>query len=303
MEQKKKSFQEYPLYGWGGIGLIVLGLILTLTGVESVGKLFFPLGMTGYVLTLDACILWRKGESLLADRIGEFILMMIVSLLGWSLIEIYNQLLHNWKYVGLADYPIRKTLSLIWIYAMIFPAVFETYQALDGIVILREYNAQDFKWLNGAWIFWSVLCGLIFLLIPIWFPGSWQMTLVLFGIILVLEPINYTYERPSLVSVWQQGHRERVDLLILSGVVFGIVIEMINLFAGFRVLHLGPFGYATWLGGIPFLRFMLYGLLALVVFEMFSAMTGYPGCESYQHPLFKEEGTNNKKNGYLSLKS
>jgi hypothetical protein len=296
-EDIKKTKREYPLHGWGGIGLIALGLILTLMSVDPVAKLLLPMGLTGYVLAMDGWVLMRRGESLLNDRIGEFFLMMGVSIVGWLVIELYNQLLLNWKYVGLMDYPFWKTVFLIWIYAMVFPSVFVTYQAFDGVVILRSYKPSPMKWLNGAWVFWSVLFGILFLLLPIWFPGKWELTLVLFGIIMVLEPINYTFDRPSLVAAKEQGHREKVDLLVLSGIAFGIVVEVINLFAGFRVLQLGPFGYATWLGGIPFLRFFLYGLLALVIFELNAAMTGYPGCEPYEHPALQVESDENKKNG------
>ncbi len=96
-EEIKETEREYPLHGWGGIGLIALGLILTLMSVEPVAKLLLPLGLTGYVLAMDGWVLMRRGESLLNDRIGEFFLMMGVSIVGWLVIELYNKLLLNWK--------------------------------------------------------------------------------------------------------------------------------------------------------------------------------------------------------------
>ena len=90
----------WPLYGWLGLGLIVVFWTLnwSLSGLRS-HWCFFPLWL-GYCLTVDALVRVRKGDSLLTRNPAAYVGMFIASIPSWWLFELINSRTQNWCYEG-----------------------------------------------------------------------------------------------------------------------------------------------------------------------------------------------------------
>src|SRR6185436_19809116 len=96
-----------------------------LPGVRT-AYLFFPLWL-GYILTVDALVEARKGESIWTRSRKTFLVLFLMSAPAWWLFELINLRLGNWEYLGReyfsqTEYNIISTLCFL----TVIPAVFET---------------------------------------------------------------------------------------------------------------------------------------------------------------------------------
>src|SRR5438477_9138685 len=98
--QRKQIRTLLPAQGWIGLLLISVCWPLNwmLPGMRT-AYLFFPLWL-GYVLAVDALVLWRSGSSLWKRSPGDFALLFLASAPTWWLFEVINWRTQNWEYLS-----------------------------------------------------------------------------------------------------------------------------------------------------------------------------------------------------------
>ena len=270
-----KMNREYPLHGWGGIGLFLICSILALFSIPIISLFYIPIALLCYILAVDAWVYSSKGESLLTDRLPELIIMMPVSLICWLIFESYNLFLKNWSYPGFKEHPILSNGVWVILFSLFFPALFSTVEALLEDDVEEPAIQGNLSWMNGIWVFWLVLIGLSFVLYPLMYPGPGLLPMLTIGIGMLLEPINYVFDRPSLVRLWITGQKKKIGVLFISGLIMGFVFSFFNLLTDYRVVNVSKSIYNTWLDGTPILGIALYGIWAFMGFELYVATTGF----------------------------
>ena len=198
----------------------------------------------------------HRGESLLISYPGRFVFLSMWSVLFWSLFELTNFYLQNWRYTGLPlEMPIRWG-GYFAAFATVVPAILETSDLLDigfqGPVSVEPLMQP------GRWACFSVgaLCLMLPLLWPtLFFPLIWGAPLFL------LDPVNELMGGKSLLSDWRSGTLRRLVLLMTAGLLCGFLWEFWNMFSGahwtyrvpgldgWKIFEMPVIGY---LGFLPF---------------------------------------------------
>src|SRR5258708_18710244 len=87
---KASSKPRFPRYGYIGIAIMLGAEGLLFGGNQFVGHWFTPIIWTGYILFADALVFKLRGRSLVTGDRLEFVIIVVVSIGGWWLWELYN---------------------------------------------------------------------------------------------------------------------------------------------------------------------------------------------------------------------
>ena len=117
---------SFPLHGLAGMLLIASAWPVSWLQVSPFGQYaFFPLWL-GYILTVDALVVWRTGTSPLRRSPAAFLGMFAISVPLWWAFEGINQFTRNWEYLGVEHYSTAQyALVASWHFSVVIPAVFE----------------------------------------------------------------------------------------------------------------------------------------------------------------------------------
>lgn len=249
--------RPWPAHGWLGLALVALAWPANwlLSGLRT-HLLFFPLWL-GYILTVDALVARRRGDSLLLrDRAG-FVRLFAVSVPIWWLFELLNLRLGNWIYPARSEFGDLE--YFFWsslCFSTVVPAVFETAELVRGLAWLRRLHGGPRLPSGAAARVGYFAAGLAMLaLLLAWpryfFPFLW---LALLGL---SEPLCAALGRPGLLVSLSRGDWRPAASLATGALVCGGWWELWNYWS-----------YPKWIYDVPFVDFAH-------VFEM--PLLGYTG--------------------------
>ena len=260
-DRPKRTGRMAP-YGWIGLAVILAAEILLYLRIDPVPSFFTPIVWSGYILFADALLGALQGRSLIRDRLGEFLLMLPLSLVFWLIFELYNSRIQNWHYIGMPENLLIRGLGYVWSFATILPAILLTARLMELLIGPRA-RVPGIK--VGPAVHWTlIVLGSVFLLIPILAPANAVRYLIIpvwLGFILLLEPTNYRRGGWSLLRDWEKGNAARLLALCASGLICGLLWEFWNYWAATKWIYtvplpLGPKLFEMPLGGylgfIPF---------------------------------------------------
>jgi hypothetical protein len=234
MNKKKLSSTIYI-----GSSIIILGEILLFLHVRPFSWFFTPIVWTGYIILIDGIVWYRRGKSLLSDRINELIIMIPFSIICWLIFEAYNVHIKNWHYEGLPDQLWIRWLGYGWSFATIFPGIFETADLIETFNIKTHFTFKSKQVKKSTHIILLIL-GIIFLIIPIIVSQSiaqYLAALIWIGFIFLLEPINYKIGACSIIRDIEKGKITKLFSLMLAGIVCGFLWEFWNFWAEARWVY------------------------------------------------------------------
>ena len=141
---------KWKWYGPLGLAIVIGAEILLFLRVELVTIWFTPIVWTGYILFVDSLVLRLRGESLIHDRLKEFLMMLWLSIFFWLMFEVYNLLLKNWYYVNLPSQAWQRNLGYGWA----FVHERRLYEYPDNSVIIRYACGfrDKFVYSGGAYV-------------------------------------------------------------------------------------------------------------------------------------------------------
>jgi hypothetical protein len=259
--KNESTIKKFPVYGWIGIGLILIFWFLNwnLDGLRTY-ILFFPLWL-GYALTVDALVFYRKGSSLYKRSRKKYFSLFLISAPAWWLFELFNLRTQNWFYDGKQyftelEYALYATIS----FSTVIPSVFGTAELASSFKMIRNLN-KGIKFLpsrqNLIILFslgWTML-----LLLLIW--PKYFFVLVWLSVYFIIEPINVWLKNRSLFEFISSGDWRPVFSLWIGCLICGFFWEMWNYFSYPKwiydihfanVLHLFEMPLPGYLGYIPF---------------------------------------------------
>ena len=273
MTEKPTTFLDRGDHLWLGLTLVAVMWPLNwfLPGLRTM-YLFFPLWL-GYILTVDALVLRRRGTSPLTRATPNGMLMLFcVSAVSWWLFEGVNLVLQNWRYLGreqIGDlsYAVFASVS----FSVVMPAVFATAELVRDSAWVERF--RDGPRLpptrRNLVILFSIGVAMLVLslgLPKIFFPLIWG------AIYLILDPINAFMGRESLLDWLRSGDWRPVASLAVGALITGFFWELWNFFSypkweyeipGVDVLHIFEMPLLGYLGYLPF-GLELFALFALM---------------------------------------
>src|SRR3989344_3093587 len=160
-------FRKYGLIGIGLIIFIELNFFLKL---QPFANWYFPIIWLGYILTIDALVYKLKGDSLISNRLQQFLGMIIISMLLWWVFEFINLSVGNWKYHGLEGLSVWKTLFGSLSFATVLPAFFETFELVRSIHLFDKAHLKKKHKITKRFLHTLIGLGVLSFLLPLLFP-------------------------------------------------------------------------------------------------------------------------------------
>ena len=245
------------------IGLLVMVISegATLSRIEPFYSWNTPIAWTGFILFADSIVWQARKQSWLRSHPVEFAFLALVSIPLWLVFEFYNLFIENWHYTGLPENFWLRQFGYAWSFATISPAIFE---GADLIAVWRGPGARTvfgkrhhYVMVNGAGYIFLITVGCAMLLWPLVWPSPYLAAPTFLGFILLLDPINASLSEDSLIGDAASADYRRMQNLLLSGFLCGVLWEFWNYWAG-----------AKWHYSVPIME-------SLKVFEM--PLPGYFG--------------------------
>ncbi|MBI4165023.1 MAG: hypothetical protein HY508_04745 [Acidobacteria bacterium] len=257
-------------WGWAGLLLIASAEILLRRGVYWVAVYFTPLAWTGYLLLTDAATRTLRPPSHPGRTPREFFHLAFWSVPLWLVFEAYNLRLQNWTYVGLPANPVLQAIGYVWSFATIWPAILGTADFLEALGCFSSLRRPR---RIGPSLLWTlILTGVLCLVLPVLVPvrlGQYLFGGVWVGFVLVLDPLNYWAKGRSLLGDLEAGRTARINNLLASGMVCGILWEFWNYWAAAKWVYVFPIMQGWKIFEMPLLGYLGFAPFALECFVMY----------------------------------
>lgn len=242
--------------------LLIISEILMFLKINPFYTWFYPLIWWIYILLADSIIFSIKNNSLIRTRKKEIFIVAFWSLIIWLIFEVFNIYMKNWHYVNVISLKWLRWPGIIISFATVLPGIFETFELLDTIGILKGSGLSEHLRIKVTPYILNLFStiGLIFLISPIVLP-KYCFPLVWGGFIFLLEPFIYKSNGRSILREWENGSLKKFWLLLLSGMICGLLWEFWNFWAP-----------AKWIYTLP-----IPALNRLKIFEMpLAGFLGFP---------------------------
>lgn len=270
---------RFPLYGYVGLAMMVVGEVLVFRQVEPLYTYFTPWQWTGYILAVDAAVFSLRGKSLLKSDPRQLAWMAFLSIPLWLVFEAYNLHLQNWVYHGRELGLLAGWFGYAWAYATIIPALLESADLLAALGLGEGASARGWRWFFGAQR-GMIVVGALFLVIPLLLPtrlAAYLFALVWLGFILLLEPVNYRRGQDSLLRDLGANRGQRVYCLLAAGLLCGFLWEFWNYWAGSRWEYIFPMAQEWKMFAMPLPGYLGFPPFAIECFAMFNFVYGELG--------------------------
>ena len=264
---------RWPWHGWLGLALVAAAWPATwaLPGPRT-HILFFPLWL-GFVLTVDALVARRRGDSILIRAPLDFALLFLASIPAWWLFELLNRRLRNWEYLGGesitgGEYLFWSSLS----FSTVIPAVFEAAELLRTTRWIERFRSGPRIRRTPRLLATSAVAGALMLALTLAWPRTF-FPFVWLSLIFLLEPACAMLGRRSLLTHLAGGDWRPLVALALGALLCGFFWELWNYWSYPKWVYHVPFvgiGHvfemplAGYLGYLPF-GLELYSLAHLLL--------------------------------------
>jgi hypothetical protein len=258
-------------YGLLGLAIVIGSEVLLFLKVEWVTIWFTPIVWTGYILFVDSLVLRLKGESLIHDRLKEFLMMLWLSIFFWLMFEVYNLFLKNWYYVNLPSQAWQRNLGYGWAFATIFPGIFETTELLEALFPFHRIRRPPFRF-SDFLLSLSVVMGVLCVVVPPLLPypiARYLFGLVWLGFFFLVDPLNMQLGAPSILRDWEEGQPGRTYALLLGGLVCGILWEFWNYWARTKWIYAVPILSEIKIFEMPVLGFLGFPPFAVECYVLY----------------------------------
>jgi len=230
----------------------------------------------GYIVTVDAIVAARAGDSILRRSRRGFLALFAASIPAWWLFEYINGFLGNWEYLGLADtsrleYGVIASLS----FSTVMPAVFETAELAGTALGTRLSSgprlAATPRRLAAAMMGGLLMMGAITVAPTYSYPAAWLWA------ILALDPALYLLGWPSIWAHVERGDWRLPTSLALGALVCGFFWEMWNFWSFPKWQYHIPFLGFGKIFEMPLLGYGGYLPFGLELYVLYQLMAGVAG--------------------------
>ena len=242
------------LHGLIGLAILVAAQLLLMKKVEPVVSWFYYFAWWPYILIADSLIYRMKGNSLLMDRRGEFLVLLLWSVVIWTLFEAVNLVLQNWYYVNVIPLQVIRWPGYALAYATVLPGLFETAELLEALGLFK-YSRIRPRFISRSMQQFLFSLGIVSLALVFLFP-DYCYPLIWGSLTFILEPVNYRRGTKSILRDWERGTMRTFSLLLTAGLVCGMLWEFWNFWAATKWVYTVPFFEELKIFEMPLLGFL-----------------------------------------------
>jgi len=143
---------HFPWWGYVGLAVLVVSWVVAwsrfpcFTPYQQAVLSYFPV-WTGYIILVNALVLWRSGTCPLTAHPGLYLATFPASSLFWWFFEYLNRYVWNWYYLGIDGFtPFQYTFYASICFASVLPAVYATAELLGTFRFFDDRNYDDMAW-------------------------------------------------------------------------------------------------------------------------------------------------------------
>lgn len=274
--------RRFPPHAFLGLVLLLLSEWLHLRKVDPFYSWFYCFAWWSYILMIDGLIYGLKGNSLIASRPREFLLMIPWSIFIWLIFEAANLAMKSWYYINLPPSRFERWAGYVVAYGTVLPGLFETTELLETIGLWKNVKTKERSFsslFRAGLMFLGVLC----LTAPILAP-KWGFPLIWLGFTFVLEPVLAWRQGRSLLSDLERGDPRKIYLLLLAGMICGLLWEFWNFWARAKWVYTVPFFDRTKGFEMPLLGFFGFPPFAVEAYVMYNFISLFRCHRGWEEP-------------------
>lgn len=263
-----------PIHFAVGLALVGVFWFASWTHLGFLGAYaFFPQWL-GYILTVDACVAWRRGESLLTNHPGEFVALFALSAPVWWLFEGLNNFVLNWHYMDIEDTSFWRMLLVGTLdFSTVIPAVFETATLVSTFHFVDRLRVRR-RFVISPRLAWGLMYLGAFSLAAVMLVPQYAFPLAWLWLVLMVDPLNYLRGRTSLLEQISRGDWRTVVTLALAAAICGAFWEMWNYFAMPKWFYTVPFVGSPKIFEMPLLGYGGYWPFAWELYAIYHLIWG-----------------------------
>lgn len=233
------GIDRLPIHLFIGLAFVGIWWSIAWFGSGTARELyFFPLWL-GFILTIDALCLMKRGTSLLTRSGWTMVSLFVLSIPLWWLFEAINTRLQNWEYVGAEG---MSGFSYAWrasvAFSTVIPALFVATELVAG------FKRNPLKRLP-AWRLgrrglviahttgWAMLITML-----IWpqylFPFCWL------SLFFIIDPLSNLLGGWSVSGAVTRGDWSPIWNAAVAGLICGFFWEMWNIYADPKWIYVVP---------------------------------------------------------------
>ncbi len=235
---------------------------------------FLPLWL-GYILTMDAFVVMRRGSSFLTAHPRAFVSLFVISAPIWWLFEGLNEFTHNWHYYVPVNYSALQIIVVATInFTIVIPAVFETTQFLLTFLVFQRLEFPRLAFPLPRAALWALMYLGAAMFFIVWLYPMQAFGLIWGWLILVLDAQNALRGRPSLFVQLSRGDWRLVAALAYATLICGFFWEMWNFYAFPKWYYTVPIVGNWKIFEMPLVGFSGYIPFALELFALYQFICG-----------------------------
>ncbi len=272
--------EKLPAHFYLGLTTLAASIVLLYFRTEPVYTLFYIFAWWSYILLVDGLVYRYRGNSLIVNRTGEFMLLVCWSVFFWLIFETFNFYVNSWHYVGVVRRQWLRWVGYCLAYGTVLPALFETTEFLET----RGWCAKArVKPLSPAreWYGPFTAAGIACVVLPVIWP-RYFFPLIWGCFTFLLEPVNHHFGGKSLMREWEEGSARKVCLLTASGLVCGVLWELWNYWAGSKWVYTLPFVQRHKIFEMPVAGYVGFPAFAVECYVMYSFVSLFRGNRSWE---------------------
>ncbi|MFZ2445600.1 MAG: hypothetical protein WAW37_04530 [Syntrophobacteraceae bacterium] len=258
-----------------GFVLFAFSTAAMLKRLEPFYTCYYSFAWWSYIVIVQALLHRKRGDFLLFDNPGKFLVLLPLSVTVWLIFEAFNFRLSNWRYVSIPPDMFERWTGYAIAYATVLPGIFSTLELLDSAGVLKNSRRPplaDARGLYRPFILAGAFCVVLPLVWPqFFFPLVWG------AFIFLLEPLNHRLGAPSLLRGWERGSLRTFYLLLLAGLLCGLLWEMWNFRAGAKWIYTVPHVGFLKIFEMPALGFLGFPPFAVECYAMTASFFALAG--------------------------
>ena len=262
--KNSNTVHSFPLWGWLGVAVMLLGWILAWNRFEFVAPVqrftYIPQWM-GLIVALNALVYRRTGRSPLTHETKSYLTLFPVSAAFWWFFEYLNRYVWNWFYVGVpgisaCEYAVFATLC----FASVLPGVTAVAAWLNTFAAFRDANYAGMAKVNvrsrtSMTVMTALtlvgLVGIVF--IPqLTYPLLWISPLM--GFVL----LQVWWREPSVLDQLAEGNWGTVFRFAVAALVCGLAWETWNYYSLAKWIYSVPYAHRFLVWEMPIMGFAGY---------------------------------------------
>jgi hypothetical protein len=249
-----------------GLGLLVLGESLIVIRVRPFSDFYFPFAWFGFIFFLDAAIRVQSGKSLLTSARPVFLALIPLSSLFWWLFEGFDLVVHNWSYVGGAQY---TAVGFVAFASMDFSTVLLAVWCGAALIrlLIPGRDREAILTVPGVVLAIVFVAGLLCLVLPFAF-SRYAFGLIWGCTAMILDPINAYLGRPSMLRALRNRCWRLPVSFALGGLLCGVFWEAWNFWSLPKWIYTVPYVNFGHIFEMPLLGYGGYLPFGLEVFTM-----------------------------------